>query len=427
MTASASATALPPDTDSAYRVAIEQFTSVANRMQIDQGLQEVLRSPARELIVNFPVRMDNGSVQIFTGYRVQHSSARGPGKGGIRYHPRVTLDEVKALAMWMTWKCAVANLPFGGAKGGVTVDPSALSPTELENLTRRYATEISIIIGPEEDIPAPDMGTDARIMAWFMDTYSMNIGHAVPGVVTGKPIAIGGTRGRVDATGRGILYVTQAAAQMRGLELSGASVAVQGFGNVGSVSARLLAEAGCRLVAVSDVSGGLYDSAGLDWQYLASLKESGRQLIDVDTSHRHISNAELLELPVDILVPAAMENQLTARNAAQINARLIVEGANGPTTPEADRILAQKGALLIPDILANAGGVVVSYFEWVQDLQSFFWEEEEVNTRLQHIMTRSFKEVIDMADKEHATAREAAYMLAIQRVADALAIRGIFP
>jgi glutamate dehydrogenase (NAD(P)+) len=419
--------ALPPDADSAYRVAIEQFTSVANRMEIDAGLQAVLRSPARELIVNFPVRMDDGSVQIFTGYRVQHSSARGPGKGGIRYHPSVTLDEVKALAMWMTWKCAVANLPFGGAKGGVTVDPAKLSSTELENLTRRYATEISIIIGPNEDIPAPDMGTDARIMAWFMDTYSMNKGHAVPGVVTGKPIAIGGTRGRVEATGRGILYITQSAAEKRGLTLTGARVAVQGFGNVGSVSARLLAQAGCRLVAVSDVSGALYNPDGIEWDYLAAIKDSGRRLVDADDAHQHLSNAELLELPVDVLVPAAMENQITDRNAGRIQARLVVEGANGPTTPEADRILGDNGVLLIPDILANAGGVVVSYFEWVQDLQSYFWEEDEVNTRLQRIMTRSFNEVFEIAEREHATMREAAYMLAIRRVADALDTRGIFP
>jgi glutamate dehydrogenase (NAD(P)+) len=419
--------ALPPDADSAYRVAIEQFTSVANRMEIDPGLQAVLRSPARELIVNFPVRMDDGSVQIFTGYRVQHSSARGPGKGGIRYHPGVTLDEVKALAMWMTWKCAVANLPFGGAKGGVTVDPAKLSSTELENLTRRYATEISIIIGPDEDIPAPDMGTDARIMAWFMDTYSMNKGHAVPGVVTGKPIAIGGTRGRVEATGRGILYITQSAAEKRGLTLTGATVAVQGFGNVGSVSARLLAQAGCRLVAVSDVSGALYNPDGIEWDYLAAIKDSGRRLVDADDAHQHLSNAELLELPVDVLVPAAMENQITDRNAGRIHARLVVEGANGPTTPEADRILGDNGVLLIPDILANAGGVVVSYFEWVQDLQSYFWEEDEVNTRLQRIMIRSFNEVFELAEREHATMREAAYMLAIRRVADALDTRGIFP
>jgi len=427
MSAPALPAALPPDADSAYRVALEQFTIVANRMEVDAGLQEVMRASARELIVNFPVRMDDGSVRIFTGYRVQHSSARGPGKGGIRYHLGVNLDEVKALAMWMTWKCAVANLPFGGAKGGVTVDPSALSLTELENLTRRYATEISIIIGPEEDIPAPDMGTDARIMAWFMDTYSMNVGHAVPGVVTGKPLAIGGTRGRVDATGRGILFVTDSAAKTCGLDLHTASVAVQGFGNVGSVSARLLAEAGCKLVAVSDVSGALYDPAGLDWGYLSAIKDSGRRLLDADNAHEHLTNAELLELPVDILVPAAMENQITEGNAGRIHAQLIIEGANGPTTPEADCILAEKGALIIPDILANAGGVVVSYFEWVQDLQSYFWEEDEVNTRLQRIMTRSFNEVLETAKKEHATMREAAYMLAIQRVADALATRGIFP
>jgi glutamate dehydrogenase (NAD(P)+) len=358
---------------------------------------------------------------------VQHNTARGPAKGGIRYHPGVNLDEVKALAMWMTWKCAVANLPYGGAKGGVTVDPRSLSLAELESLTRRYATEISIVVGPEKDIPAPDMGTDARVMAWFMDTYSMNVGHSVPGVVTGKPIALGGTRGRVEATGRGILYATQAAAEVQNLDLHDATVAVQGFGNVGSVAARLLSEAGCRLVAVSDISGGLYDPRGLDPQYLESLRTSGSFLTSADAAHQHLTNDELLELPVDVLVPAAMENQITARNARQIRAHLIVEGANGPVTPEADRILAEKGVFLIPDVLANSGGVIVSYFEWVQDLQSFFWEEEEVNTRLHRIMTRSFNEVLESATAQHLSMREGAYTLAIQRVADAVRTRGIFP
>jgi glutamate dehydrogenase (NAD(P)+) len=427
MTSGVPAPAAPPPLEGAYATAIEQFNAVAGRMRIDEGMQQVLRAPMRELTVNFPVQMDDGRIQVFTGYRVQHNVARGPAKGGIRYHPSVSLDEVRALAMWMTWKCAVANLPYGGAKGGVTVDPRALSGRELERLTRRYATEISIIVGPGDDIPAPDMGTDAQIMAWIMDTYSMHVGHSVPGVVTGKPIALGGTRGRTEATGRGLLFITQVAAELLDLNLHQASVAVQGFGNVGSVAARLLAEAGCKLVAISDISGAIYDPNGFDWEYLAALKRSGPLLAAADRTHQHLTNAELLELPVDILVPAAMENQITARNAGKIQARLIVEGANGPTTTEADRILAQKGVFLVPDIVANSGGVVVSYFEWVQDLQSFFWEEDEVNSRLHRIMTRSFAEVREIALAEGVSMREAAYMLAIRRVADAVETRGIYP
>jgi glutamate dehydrogenase (NAD(P)+) len=425
MPSSGPSSALPAD--SAYATANEQFTAVANRMGIDPSMQDVLRAPMRELTVNFPVQMDDGHIRIFTGYRVQHNVARGPAKGGIRYHPSVSLDEVRALAMWMTWKCAVANLPYGGAKGGVTVDPSALSLGELERMTRRYATEISVIIGPVEDIPAPDMGTDARVMAWFMDTYSMNVGHSVPGIVTGKPISIGGTRGRVEATGRGILYVTLAAASDLDMDLRDCSVAVQGFGNVGSVSARLLSETGAKLVAVSDVSGAIYDPQGFDWQYLAALKNDRKLLSVADTTHEHLSNEELLELPVDVLVPAAMENQITGLNAAGVKARLIVEGANGPITPEADRILAQREVTVVPDILANSGGVVVSYFEWVQDIQSFFWEEDEVNNRLHRIMSRSYEEVRETARNQKVPLRDAAYMLAIRRVADAVQTRGIFP
>jgi len=427
MTSGTPAPATSSPADSAYATANEQFTAVANRMRIDRSMQEVLRAPMRELTVNFPVQMDDGRIQIFTGYRVQHNVARGPAKGGIRYHPSVTLDEVKALAMWMTWKCAVANLPYGGAKGGVTVDPYGISVHELEPLTRRYATEISVIIGPVEDIPAPDMGTDARIMAWIMDTYSMNVGHSVPGIVTGKPISIGGTRGRVDATGRGILYITQTAVGDLDLDLRECSVAVQGFGNVGSVSARLFSEAGAKIVAVSDVSGALYDPNGFDWQYLAAIKNTGRFLGVADTTHQHLTNEELLELPVDILVPAAMENQITALNADRVQARLIVEGANGPITPEGDRILADKNVVVVPDILANSGGVIVSYFEWVQDIQSFFWEEDEVNSRLHRIITRSFSEVRETARAQQVSLRDAAYMLAIRRVADAVQTRGIFP
>lgn len=416
-----------PAVENAYQTALAQFDKVAERLNLDPSLREVMRTPRRELTVNFPVKMDDGTIRVFTGYRVQHSTARGPAKGGIRYHPMVTLDEVKALAMWMTWKCAVVNLPYGGAKGGVAVDTKLLSETELERLTRRYASEIQIIIGPEKDIPAPDMGTDARIMAWIMDTYSMNQGYVVPGVVTGKPISVGGTRGRVDATGRGILYIAQEACRARGISLEGATVAVQGFGNVGSNAARLLRSQGCRLVAVSDASGGVYNPKGFEWHELQAIKEHGLSLSQASGDFDHITNAELLELPVDILVPAALENQITARNAPHVRAKIIIEGANGPTTPEADLILEEKGVFVVPDILANAGGVVVSYFEWVQDLQSFFWEEEEVNLRLKRIMTRSFDEVYTLATREGVSMREAAYILALRREEEALRYRGIFP
>ena len=416
-----------PAVESAYQTALEQFDQVAERLHMDSSMREVLRTPRRELTVNFPVRMDDGSVRVFTGHRVQHSTGRGPAKGGIRYHPSVTLDEVKALAMWMTWKCAVVSLPYGGAKGGVAVDPKALSVTELERLTRRYASDIQIIMGPEKDIPAPDMGTDAQVMAWIMDTYSMNIGYVVPGVVTGKPISVGGNRGRVEATGRGILYIVQEACRARGMSLEGATVAVQGFGNVGSNAARLLRSQGVKLVAVSDVSGGVYNPNGFDWHYLLALKEEGTFLSTVHGDFDHVTNEELLELPVDILIPAALENQITARNAPRIKAKMIIEGANGPTTPQADDILNANEVFVVPDILANAGGVVVSYFEWVQDLQSFFWEEEEVSLRLRRIMARSFEEVASLAEEKQVSMRQAAYMLALRREEEALRLRGIFP
>ncbi len=416
-----------PESASAYRTAVAQFDAVAERLHLSPSVAEVLRQPKRELVVNFPVKMDDGSVHVFTGYRVQHDQARGPCKGGIRYHPSVGLDEVRALAMWMTWKCAVVNLPFGGAKGGVAVDPRALTPNELENLTRRYAAEISIIIGPERDIPAPDMGTDMRIMAWIMDTYSMNAGHSVPGVVTGKPLSIGGSQGRVEATGRGLLYISQEAVRSLGRTLEGSSVAVQGFGNVGSVTAKLMAQAGARVVAVSDVDGGVYRASGFTADELIAAKSSGLPLSQAVAGADRITNAELLELPVDLLIPAAMEGQITTRNANKIRAGLIVEGANGPTTPEADAILASNGVPVVPDILANAGGVVVSYFEWVQDLQSFFWEEDEVNVKLHRIMTRAFAEVRALQERERVTMRDAANMLGVGRVAEAFLTRGVFP
>jgi glutamate dehydrogenase (NAD(P)+) len=423
----APAPAPAPETESAYAVALAQFDSVAEQINLTPDLRAVMRTPRLEFTVNFPVQMDDGSVRVFTGHRVQHSTARGPAKGGIRYHQAVTLDEVKALAMWMTWKCAVVNLPYGGAKGGVAVEPKALSLTELENLTRRYASELQLIIGPGKDVPAPDMGTDGRVMAWIMDTYSMNVGYVVPGVVTGKPVAIGGTLGRVEATGRGVTYVAQEAARYRGMSLPGARVAVQGFGNVGYNSARLLRDAGCSIVAVSDVSGGIYNKDGLDWEELERAKLSGIPLRQVKGSYDHVTNAELIELPVEVLVPAALENQITAQNAARVRATMIVEGANGPTTPEADAILQDNGAYVVPDILANAGGVIVSYFEWVQDLQSFFWEEDEVNQRLRRIMARAFGEVAAIAEREHVSLRDAAYILALRRVEEAIKLRGIFP
>jgi glutamate dehydrogenase (NAD(P)+) len=419
--------ATPPPSDNPYRTAVTQFDAFARRLGLDPGIAAVLRTPARELSINFPVTMDDGSIRVFSGYRVQHNSARGPVKGGIRYNAGVNIDEVRALAMWMTWKCAVVNVPFGGAKGGVAVDPLGVSEHELERLTRRYASEIGIIIGPEKDIPAPDMGTDARVMAWIMDTYSMNIGHSVPGVVTGKPIAVGGSQGRTEATGRGILYVTQEALAWLGRPLEGATVAVQGFGNVGSTTARLFQAAGAKLVAVGDISGGLYRGDGFAWDDLAPATVRGTTLRQVVRGADAISNDELLALPVDILVPAAMEDQITSRNAAAVRARLVVEGANGPTTPEADAILHDAGIVLVPDILANAGGVAVSYFEWVQDLQYFFWEEDEVNVKLAKVMRRAFNEVRAIQDREGVTLRDAANMLGVRRVADALQMRGIYP
>jgi glutamate dehydrogenase (NAD(P)+) len=415
---------------SAFLTAQAQLRSVAAMLDLDPGMTELLAHPKRELTVNFPVRMDDGSTRIFTGYRVHHNEARGPVKGGIRYSPVVSLDEVKALAMWMTWKCAVVNLPYGGAKGGVIVDRRALSLGELERLTRRYAAEIAILISPQMDIPAPDLGTDERVMAWIMDTYSMQHGHSTPGVVTGKPVSIGGSRGRVEATGRGVLYVAQEACRSRGLRLEGATVAVQGFGNVGGVAARLLRQAGARIVAVSDSAGGIYRPDGLDVESLYVLRRAGGLLGDHPGhghDHSDVTNAELLELPVDILVPAAIEGQITERNAARVRASMVIEAANGPTTAAGDAVLAERGVYVVPDILANAGGVIVSYFEWVQDLQSFFWEETEVNQRLQRILANAFAEVAAVAEQRGLRLREAAYVVALERVVEAIRLRGIYP
>ncbi len=411
---------------SAWEMALSQLDNVAQLLRLDPNLHEVLRHPKRELTVHFPVKMDDGSIRVFTGHRIQHNTSLGPTKGGIRYSLDVDLDEVRALAMWMTWKCAVVGLPYGGAKGGVQVDPHALSQHELEGLTRRFATEVSLLIGPEGDIPAPDMGTNQQVMAWIMDTYSMHRGYTVTGVVTGKPAAVGGTLGRIEATGRGVTMATALACLKQGRSLQGSTVAVQGFGNVGSVAARLLARAGARVVAVSDVTGGCYNPNGLDLDVLEGYKLDQRPLTE-STLGETVTNQELLELPVDILVPAATDRQITAANADRIQAKMVVEGANGPTTPEADQILYEKGILVLPDVLANAGGVIVSYFEWVQDLQAFFWSEDEVNGRLEQIMGRAFQEVWDAAERYRTNLRMGAYAVGVSRVAEATRIRGIYP
>jgi len=412
--------------DNPYEMALAQFDAVADRLGLDDGLCQVLRTCKRELIVRFPVKMDDGSIRVFTGYRVCHNETRGPTKGGLRFNPAVCLDEMRAMAMWMTWKCALTNIPYGGAKGGVQVDPHSLSEGELERLTRRYATEISRVIGPERDIPAPDMGTDARVMAWIMDTYSMHHGYSVPGVVTGKPVSVGGSSGRFEATGRGVLFATQEACQHLDMPLEGATVAVQGFGNVGGVASRLLCQAGARVVAVSDSRCGVHNAQALDVDAIWDFTRAGGFLSDFPGGDR-ITNEELLTLPVDILIPAALEAQIHDGNAAAVRARLLVEGANGPVTPKADLILSEKGVFVVPDIVSNAGGVIVSYFEWVQDLQSFFWEESEVNQRLHQLIVRSFQEVLACAEREKVRLREAAYMLGVSRVAEAVRVRGIYP
>lgn len=409
-----------------YDVAVHQFDEAAERLGLSQAMRAILRKPKRELIVNFPVRMDNGDVEMFTGYRVQHNINRGPAKGGIRYSPAVSLDEVRALSMWMTWKCAVVDIPFGGAKGGVICDPHLMSSAELERMTRRYTTEISLLIGPDSDIPAPDMNTNPQIMGWIMDTYSMHRGYSVPAVTTGKPLAIGGSEGRLEATARGVQVVTREAIRDKGWQPEKCSIVVQGFGNVGGIAARLLHEMGCKVVGISDISGGLYNPNGINVP--AAMRHSRRNgslkgYAEADA----VSNTELLELPCDILIPAALENQLTERNAPRIKARLIVEAANGPTTNEADAILNDMGVTLIPDILANAGGVTVSYFEWVQDLQRFFWAEDEINNRLEMIMKRSYKAVKAKADEQEVNMRMGAYLLAVARVAEATEIRGVYP
>ncbi|MBO0777989.1 MAG: Glu/Leu/Phe/Val dehydrogenase [Ktedonobacteraceae bacterium] len=409
-----------------YEVAVAQFDEAAERLGLSQAMRAILRKPQRELIVNFPVRMDNGDVEMFTGYRVQHNINRGPAKGGIRFSPAVSLDEVRALAMWMTWKCAVVGIPYGGAKGGVICDPHEMSFTELERLTRRYTTEISILLGPNSDIPAPDMNTNPQVMGWIMDTYSMHRGYSIPAVVTGKPLSVGGSEGRLEATARGVQVVAREALRDLRMAPEDCSVIIQGFGNVGSISARLLSRLGCKIVGLSDIKGGVYNPDGIDvFAALRYSKEHGN-LVGLPGTE-FVSNSELLEQPCDVLVPAALENQLTGRNAARVKARLIVEAANGPTTPEADEIFNERGITVVPDILANAGGVTVSYFEWVQDLQRFFWSEPEINSRLESIMTRSYRAVHDKAEEQQTNLRMGAYLLAVSRVAEATEVRGVYP
>ena len=410
----------------AWQVAQHQFDLAAEMLNLDPGQRRVLREPRRELTVHFPVHMDDGTVQVFTGYRVQHNLGRGPAKGGIRYHQDVTIDEVKALAMWMTWKCAVVGIPYGGGKGGVVVDPKKLSLKELEGLSRRYFTEISVLIGPERDIPAPDVNTTPQIMAWFMDTYSMHVGYTVPGVVTGKPISLGGSEGRNEATARGCVFTIVDAAAHLGIDLTKSTTAVQGFGNAGMIAARLMAAEGSTIIAVSDTGGAILNRDGLDVDRVLAWKKEHGTVVGYPGT-KTITNGELLELSCDILIPAAYENQITAQNAANVKAKIVAEAANGPTTPEADTILAEMGVFMIPDILANAGGVTVSYFEWVQDLNRDHWSEAVVNAKLKEIMDRSFGEVLAMAQLEQVNMRTAAYLVAVKRVADATALRGLYP
>ncbi|MBL8061145.1 MAG: Glu/Leu/Phe/Val dehydrogenase [Chthonomonas sp.] len=405
-----------------------QLVEAARYLDLDPGLSEVLSKPKRQLIVNFPVVMDNGEVQCFEGYRVQHNTSRGPTKGGIRYHPDVDVDETTALSMWMTWKCAVVDIPYGGAKGSVKVDTKKLSMRELEKLTRRFATEINIVIGERSDIPAPDIGTNGQVMAWIMDTLSMQTGYTVPGVITGKPITLGGSQGRIEATGRGCIVAALEACKERGLtDLKDKKVVVQGFGNVGSVAAYLAEEAGAKVIAVSDARSAIYNENGLPIRELYQ-KYSGRDGgIAEYKDCTPITNADLLTLKCDVLIPAAIQQQITIDNADKIQAGIVVEGANGPTTREADQILSDKGILVVPDILANAGGVVVSYFEWVQDLQNFFWEEVEVNVKLERIMKHAYEGVRVTRESHKCDMRTAAMIIGVKRVAEATVSRGIFP
>jgi glutamate dehydrogenase/leucine dehydrogenase len=409
-----------------YEAALENFELAADALELGRDMRETIKHPERVLEVNLPVRMDDGHIHRFKGYRVQHSTARGPAKGGIRYHPNVTLDEVKALATWMTWKCAVVNIPFGGGKGGVTCNPKDMSQAELERLTRRYAFSILPLIGPEQDIPAPDVYTNAQVMAWIMDTYSMAKGHSVQGVVTGKPISLGGSLGRNEATGRGVFYTVQSACEQLKIPLKGARVAVQGFGNAGSIAARLLHGSGTRVIAANDSGGSIYNKNGLDIPTLIEHNQKTGQVRGFPGAEE-IRPQELLALECDILIPAALENAIGSDNAPEVRAKIVAEAANGPVTPEADRILEEKGVFLIPDILCNAGGVTVSYFEWVQDEQHLFWEAQDVYNRLEHVMHAAFAEVLKIKLERKVSMRTAANMLGIGRVAEAVKLRGLFP
>jgi len=415
-----------PVADSAFDIAQKQFDIAADLLHLDANLRDVLRNCKRELTVNFPVKLDDGSIRVYQGYRVQHNIARGPAKGGLRFHPAVSLDEVRALAMWMTWKCAVVGIPFGGAKGGVICDPKKLSASELENLTRRFVTEISLLIGPDRDIPAPDVNTSPQIMSWVMDTYSMSVGHSVPAVVTGKPLSIGGSEGRLEATARGAVDVIVEATKHHQFPLNGARVVIQGFGNVGSPLAVFLQQQGCRIVGVAEENGAIHNPRGIDATRLRLYKRETGSIVGF-AGAEPVDPRGFLELPCDILAPAALEGQITQRNADRVQAKMVVEAANGPTTPEADVILGDRGVFILPDILCNAGGVTVSYFEWVQDLQSFFWDEDEVNARLRKIMVRAFQNVERVSDDHNVPLRTGAHILAISRVAEATRTRGIFP
>ncbi len=411
-----------------FEMAKKQIDIVADEMGLDENLKKFLKRVERSLIVSIPIKMDDGKLEIFEGYRVHHSTIRGPGKGGIRFASNVYLDEVKALATWMTWKCSLLNLPLGGAKGGIRVDPRKLSKNELERLTRRYTSEIINIIGPNIDIPAPDVNTNSQIMAWIMDTYSMNKGRAIPGVVTGKPIEIGGSVGRETATGMGLLYVLEAMCEKLDLDLKSQRVVIQGFGNVGGTIADLLYKEGCKVLAISDITGGIFDSEGLNIGKILKWTRNGNYLIDYEEErYELITNDDLLEIECDILIPAALENQITEANAKKINCKIVLEGANGPTTPNADKILFERGIHVVPDILANAGGVCVSYFEYVQDIHAYFWDLSRINKELKMIMLKAFEEVYNLSKSKNINLRTAAYIIAVSRIVKAIELRGIFP
>lgn len=414
------------ETLNAFEIAQKQFADAADILGLDEGVRKKLRTPERCLTVAIPTRMDDGRLEVFIGHRVQHNTTRGPSKGGIRFHPNVTLDEVKALASWMTWKCATVGIPYGGAKGGITCNPKEMSQGELERMTRRYASEISLIIGPEKDIPAPDVYTNAQTMAWIMDTYSMNKGYAVPGVVTGKPLALGGSLGRNEATAQGCVYIIEEAAKKLGIDLKTATAVIQGYGNAGSIAAYLLHDLGVKIIAVSDSRGGILNTQGFDPRKVLEFKNQTGSVVGFPGTES-ISNEEILNLKCDVLVPAALENCITLKNAVKINAKIVAEAANGPTTPGADEILFDRKIVVLPDILANAGGVTVSYFEWVQNVQELYWDIEDVNSRLKKIMTRSFNDVYAIHKDKRINMRKAAYVLAVGRVAEAFKLRGLFP